>query len=453
MIHSAKTALVDQTTCAQHCTCGGPHTVPDVLCYTSGDAFEVLAADGRRFLREGRVLVIDDENTHAAAGESVAEALRAAAVDYRVVTLPGDIHLTDDLAADVKQRVHDSPLIIAVGSGTINDLGKYTAHQLRMPYWCVPTAPSMNGYTSSIAAVKAAGVKRTLPCAPPKAIYIQPEILRNAPLKLRQSGYCDVMAKSVSDVDWQIESLLFGGSYCALPSAIVAESEALYIERPANIAAGEKKAVDALSRGLLISGIAMSLAGSSAPASGGEHLLSHFWDMREELTGRVPEHHGLQVGAGIVMSAVCYEKLRYTDVTALRPGAEKRFKADCEGLQGIWQKFAPEVRKRFDMKKPLLLQFDELLPRNWPALAPLLASVPPAGVFLERIRRTGYPMTLSALNLTPDEFLLSARWARTIRERITILDLAAHAGVLESAAEDALELMLNTEAKSFPPTR
>lgn len=446
MNHPGKRALVDQAQCVARCTCGGSHTIPDVIIYTGGNAFGVLATDGSRFLAGKRALVLDDENTHRAAGVSVTEALSAAAVDFRITTLAGDIHLTDDIAADVRRRADGSPLIIAVGSGTVNDLGKYTAHQLQIPYWCVPTAPSMNGYTSSIAAVKAAGVKRTLPSAPPKAIYIQPEILRNAPFKLRQAGYCDVMAKSVSDADWQIESLLFGGSYCTLPSAIVAESEGLYIERPESIAVGEKEAVDALFHGLLISGIAMSLAGSSAPASGGEHLLSHFWDMREALTGRVPEYHGLQVGAGIVMSAVCYEKLQNTDVGALRPMAEQCFRADTDAIQTVWQQFAPEIRRRFNMKKALLLQFDDLLPRNWPRIRPLLASVPPARVFLDRIRRTGYPMTLSALNLTPGEFMLSARCARTIRERITILDLAAHAGVLEAAAEDALELLLDNES-------
>ncbi len=443
MTPEEKTALVDKARCAERCTCGGSHSIPDVLSYTNGNAFDVLAADGNIFLAGKRALVLDDENTHKAAGAAVTAALSAAAVDYRVITLAGDIHLTDNLAADIRRQADGSPLIIAVGSGTVNDLGKYTAHQLQIPYWCVPTAPSMNGYTSSIAAVKAAGVKRTLPSAPPKAIYIQPEILRNAPLKLRQAGYCDVMAKSVSDVDWQIESLLFGGSYCALPSAIVAESEVFYIERPESIAAGEKDSVDALFKGLLISGIGMSLAGSSAPASGGEHLLSHFWDMREDLTGRVPEYHGLQVGAGIVMSAVCYEKLRHTDGEALRPAALKRFRADAEEIQAIWNQFAPEVRKRFNLKKGLLLQFDDLLPENWLNIRPLLASVPPARVFLERIRRTGYPMTLSALDLMPDEFILAARFARTIRERITILDLAAHAGVLEAAAEETLDLLMN----------
>ena len=443
MAHSEKKALVDQALCTERCSCGGSHAIPDILAYTGKDAFQMLATDANRFLADKKALVLDDENTHRAAGTAVTDALKTAAVDHRVITLPGDSHLTDRLAADVERQVAGCPLIIAVGSGTVNDLGKYTAHQLGIPYWCAPTAPSMNGYTSSIAAVKAAGVKRTLPCLPPRTLYIQPEVLRKAPLKLRQAGYCDVMAKSVSDVDWQIESLLFGGSYCALPSAIVAASEVLYLDQPESIAAGEMASVDALFHGLLISGIAMSLAGSSAPASGGEHLLSHFWDMREELTGRVPEYHGLQVGAGIVMSAVCYEKLRKVKREALRPEAEKRFKVDAEKIQVVWKPFAPGVRKRFNMKKALLLQFDELLPRNWMKIEPLLATVPPARVFLERIRRTGYPMSLSSLNLSPDEFMLAAHNARTIRERITILDLAAHTGVLEAAAEEALELLLD----------
>lgn len=436
-----KRTLVDPSLYSQRCSCAGTHPLPDVQSYTGENAIEMLAADASRMLGGKRLLVIDDENTHRAAGAAVTEALSAAAVGWRILTLPGDIHLTDDLAADVERRAEGSPLIVAVGSGTVNDLGKYVAHRLSLPYWCVPTAPSMNGYTSSIAAVKAAGVKRTLPCAPPKAIYCQPEILRGAPLKLRQAGYCDVMAKSVSDIDWQIESVLFGGTYCTLPAAIVAESEDLYIERPEDIAAGEKEAIDALFQGLLISGIAMSLAGSSAPASGGEHLLSHFWDMREELTGRVPEYHGLQVGAGIVMSAVCYQKLRSMVAAQLQPAASQCFEADAKEIETTWRSLAPEVRKRFDLKKSLLLQFDHLLPQNWSKIAPLLASVPPARIFLERIRRTGYPMTLSALNLEPNEFLLAARYARTIRERITVLDLAAHARVLEAAAEETLGLL------------
>jgi len=432
--------VVDPALFAGKCTCGAAHPAADIRMILGEDAWGVLAADARDFLKGAPLLLIDDENTHTAAGAAVCDALAGVGVRFERITLSGEIHLTDTLARGVIARAGGYPLIIAVGAGTINDLGKYTAQRIGIPYWSVPTAPSMNGYTSSIAAIKVDGVKRTLPSAPPAMIYAHPRVIREAPVKLRQAGYCDVMAKSVSDIDWRIESALFGGSYCALPSAIVADSEPLYVDQPEKIAAGDPEATDALFRGLLVSGMAMTLAGSSAPASGGEHLMSHFWDMREDLTGRVPELHGLQVGAGIILSAACYAKLRDLGAKAPAPTAAHRFDADAARIAGIWGHLSAEVRKRFDLKRDLLLRFDRGLPEKWETIRAMMAAVPPPEVFLTRIRRTGYPMTLAALDLTAEEFLLAARNARTIRERITVLDLAAHAGVLEFAAQRALNL-------------
>lgn len=441
MARDMKIPVVDPALFAGKCSCGGSHPAPDIRLYSGTDAWEVLAADARAVLNGAPVMVIGDQNTHRAAGAAVAAALQAASVSVQSLTLPGDIHLTEELAQENIAKAKGVPLIIAVGAGTINDLGKYTAQHLGIPYWTVPTAPSMNGYTSSIAAVKKDGVKRTLPSTPPKMVYANPQVIRSAPLKLTQAGYCDVMAKSVSDIDWQIESALFGGSYCTLPSGIMADAEPLYAGRPERVAAGDADAVDALFLGLLISGVAMTLAGSSAPASGGEHLISHFWDMREDLTGRTPELHGLQVGAGILLSAACYEKLRGLTATDLRPAAENRFNEDASRISSIWGPLAAEVKKRFDLKRDLLLQFDDRLPAAWDRISAIIAQVPPARTFLDRIRRTEFPMTLGALDLTADEFLLAARNARTIRERITVLDLAAHAGVLEEAAQETLVLL------------
>ena len=96
--------------------------------------------------------------------------------------------------------------------------------------------------------------------------------------------------------------MLVSNSYCSLPSALMTEVEASYKEHPELIGVGDEVAANGLFQGLLISGVAMSMAGSSAPASGGEHLLSHFFDMREPITGRTPELHGLQVGMGILLS-------------------------------------------------------------------------------------------------------------------------------------------------------
>ena len=423
------------------CTCRRRHPTPEIKIYSADDAYSVLAEDCKKFVGEGCVLLLDDENTHLAAGAKLARCLDKKSVKYKLIKLPGDSSVTDILADKIFNECNGHDLILSVGAGTINDLGKFVSSQRKIPYWAVPSACSMNGYTSSIAAVKVKGVKRTLPALPPSSIYVDPKVIQNSPLKLRQAGFCDVLAKSVSDFDWQTESILFKGSYCHLPTAIVTQSEHRYIDYPEKIKQGNKKAVMGLFDGLLFSGFAMSLAGSSAPASGGEHLISHFLDMRESRTGRKPELHGLQVGLGIVLSAACYQKLACLVKKDLNNIAETIFEADFKYISSIWGSLASEVEKQFLKKKERLLQLDNILLPNWEKLRTLFSKVRRPDFFVDLIRRTGFEMTLECLNISKDEFLLAALSSRTIRERITILDISAHAGVLKEAAEEVIGLL------------
>jgi glycerol-1-phosphate dehydrogenase [NAD(P)+] len=423
------------------CTCRRRHPIPEIKIYSADDAYSVLAEDCKNFVGEGYILLLDDENTHLAAGAKLAKCLENKSVKYKLLKLPGGSSVTDILAEKIYNECIGHDLILSVGAGTINDLGKYVSSQRGIPYWSVPSACSMNGYASSIAAVKIKGVKRTLPALPPPFIYVDPAVIQNSPLKLRQAGFCDVLAKSVSDFDWQTESMLFKGSYCRLPSAIVTQSEHKYIECPEKIKQGNKEAVIGLFDGLLFSGLAMSLAGSSAPASGGEHLISHFLDMRESRTGRKPELHGLQVGLGIVLSAVCYQKLAFLVKKDLKKIAETLFEADFKNISSIWGSLASEVEKQFLKKKERLLQLDNILLPNWEKLRTLFSKVRKPDFFVDLIRRTGFEMTLESLNISKDEFLLAAISSRTIRERITILDISAHAGILNEAAEEVIALL------------
>lgn len=433
--------VVTPESCLAGCTCVGEHPAPETLQYAGQDAYEVLATDCRAMCLDRPVLVIDDPDTHEVAGAEVCRQLQQQGVNTQLHTLETHPSATEELAETIRKAAVGKPLILAVGAGTVNDLGKYAADRNAVPYWIVPTAPSMNGYTSSIVAIKVRGVKRTLPARPPQRIYVDPRTICNAPLKLRQAGFCDVLAKSVSDIDWQSESLLFNGNYCGLPSRLVAAVESSYAELPEPIGRGDEAAVMGLFSGLMVSGAAMSLAGSSAPASGGEHLVSHFWDMRESLTGRVPELHGLQVGAGILLSAACYSRLARLKASDLPRLAEETFAADVARIPVIWGPYAREVEKQFLNKRSALLQFDQLLPANWDRLQGLFSQVRPPEFFVDLFRRTGIPFTLANLQLTSEDFLLSARNSRTIRERITVLDFAAHAQVLEAATQDALKLL------------
>ncbi len=433
--------IVSSKKCEALCTCGNRHQIPSAKVVSVKGAYDLLAEDCAKTFAAKSVLILDDENTHLAAGALVTDLLEKRDVACKLVRLPGDPVATDKLAEKIYDLSIGHSLIVAVGAGTINDLGKYVSDKRGIPYWSVPTAPSMNGYTSSIVAIKIKGVKRTLPAMPPRFIYVDPEVIQNSPLKLRQAGFCDVLAKSVSDFDWQIESLLFNGAYCSLPSAIASEPESKYIDHPEGILQGDHEAVLGLFEGLLFSGVAMSLAGSSAPASGGEHLISHFLDMRESLTGIKPNLHGLQVGVGVVFSAVCYQKLADIDEKELKNRAKETFEADLRKIPSVWGNLAPEVEKQFLGKRARLLQFDSLLPANWPKLKTFFGQIRKPEFFVDLMRRTGLEMTLPSLGISKDEFFLAAISARTIRDRITVLDISAHAGILEDAAEETIRML------------
>ncbi len=433
--------IVNRDTCIAGCTCDSDHPAPQVTLYSGVDASQVLAEDCRAIYGDRPVLLLFDPETYAVAGADLQQHLQAENVN--LISHQFDSHpvASAALIETVRTLNKGVALIISVGSGTINDLGKYSSSEDQIDFWCLPTAPSMNGYTSGIAAIKVKGVKRTLPALPPQRIYVIPEVIQQAPLKLLQAGFCDVLAKVVSDIDWQCESLLFSGGYCGLPASMMTAVEKTYSEYPEEIGRGEGSAVMGLFHGLLLSGVAMSLAGSSAPASGGEHLVSHFWDMREPITGREPELHGLQVGVGIILSTACYKRLAQLDRDDLPRQADRLFSMTAERIPGIWGPYADEVAKQFHNKRAALLQFDTLLPQKWDKLQSLFRQVQSPDYFADLFARTGAPFNLEALQLSKDELMLAAINSRAIRERITVLDLAAHAGVLEAAAEDALQLL------------
>lgn len=437
-IHSR---IVEPETCLSGCTCGVGHPAPEVTLYSGSDAARVMAEDCRALYADQPVLLLYDPQTGAVAGTELEAQLQRSGVQVQSYLLPEQPSADETTVDKVRAKCRNVALVISVGSGTINDLGKYSAFHEKIAFWSMPTAPSMNGYTSGIAAIKVKGVKRTLPAAPPQRLYVVPHVIQQAPLKLRQAGFCDVLAKVVSDIDWQCESLLFSDTYCGLPAHMMQEVEHSYSDHPEAIGAGDDTATMGLFHGLLISGVAMSLAGSSAPASGGEHLVSHFWDMREPLTGREPELHGLQVGLGIILSTACYRHLASCDLSRLSVRAERAFAATAADIPAIWGPYTAEVAQQFENKRAALLQFDTLLAQHEESLQHLFHQVRSPEYFADLFTRVGAPFSLEAFSLTRDEFMLAALNARAIRERITVLDFAAHAGVLEAAAEDALKLL------------
>ncbi len=222
-----------------------------------------------------------DENTEAIAGARVAAELGAEAL-----VLGGEVHATEEAAESVRARVRGT--LVAVGSGTLTDIVRYAAHLAGCEFFSVPTAASMDGYASGVAALERAGVKLTLPARAPAGIFADPRIAARAPVELTRAGIGDLLAKATARVDWLAAHLLYGEDWRELAPPAPLDVEALL--------AGQVEAVAGLLRGLIASGIAMAEVGSSRPASGCEHHASHLWDLLAGRGLRPRALHGLQVG-------------------------------------------------------------------------------------------------------------------------------------------------------------
>ena len=424
--------------------CGRTHRVTLRDCVVAADAFERLTEVVAKHAAGRRLTLVADTRTWRVAGNTAAEAVRQAGYTVGHIILPDAGQGRWPVCDDVTHRwlLASAPvtdLFLAVGSGVVNDLTKWTAYERETPYVVLATAASMNGYASDNVAPTIRGLKCLFPAAGPVAIVTSPALLQSAPTMLTTAGLGDVIAKPVSAADWRLNQLLFGDYFCAHCVELVREVEPLYMARPEALAEKNRAALEGLFEALVLSGLAMSMAGTSSPASGGEHLISHTLDMMATLDGTPHDLHGRQVGVGTILAAALYEQVLNLD-TQLFPGATLGF----EGA--FWGFLQPEIEKQFARKQARLQQALQALRRRrqlWETvcqeLKPMLRT--PEEV-KECLRRAGAADTLQDIGVSRERFLQALLHARDIRDRFTILDLAWITGVLPARAEALVDRWL-----------
>jgi glycerol-1-phosphate dehydrogenase [NAD(P)+] len=433
------------------CTCGVQHVVPTREVVLETDALLQVPAVCARHFSGQRVLLLDDAITHDIAGARVSQLLQQNGYDVEGLTLPIPANtrvLADDhTLATVQASLHsDIDFVLAVGAGTVNDLAKLASFRADRPYMVCPTAASMNGFTSAIAAILSRGVKRTVPARPPVAIVADMHILATAPLSMMRAGLGDMLSKAVSTADWKLAHLIKEDYYCELPLKMVEQAEQACRGHAACIGRGTPEGLRALTEALLLSGISMVVAGSSSPASGGEHLISHYWDMTAHRHGRQEQLHGAQVGVATLVTATLYEKLQQLDPACIELKRLHqqypdwpRVEQDLRRLHGpLGDEVVVEARKKY---LPLAEKTTEwrFILNHWTSIWSALQDIllPP-----DRLRQVllaaSAPTTIRELGISAAEMRAAFLHARDIRGRYTVLDFAHDLGVLEALCEDVL---------------
>ena len=390
----------------------------------SGDAASLVAPLGLG----RRLAVVSDATTHGILGAGVERALGATA-DVAGLVLPARVHADLPAVDEVRRASRRADALIAVGSGTLNDIVKYAAAREGKPYAVFGTAPSMNGYTSVSAAITVEGLKRSLPAEAARGVFLDLDVLARAPVRLIRAGLGDSLCRPTAQADWLLAHLLHGQPYREAPFRLLAEDEPALLAEPEALVAGEREAIARLARTLVLSGFGMTICGGSYPASQGEHLISHYVDMRGPAD--VPESlHGEQIGVTTLTMARLQERVlagpppRLGPTPADEAALVRHFGPDLG--RACWAELSA---KRLDREAADRLS--ARLAASWDGWRARLAAVRrPSASLAAVLRLAGAPTTPEELGWSRAFYREAVRHAREIRNRFTFLDLAADAGIL-----------------------
>ncbi|MBW9224073.1 iron-containing alcohol dehydrogenase [Methanothermococcus sp. SCGC AD-155-E23] len=223
---------------------------------------------------------------------------------------------------NIKKTTRGYDSIIGVGGGRSIDIGKYMAYCSGIPFISMPTTASNDGIASPVVSLG----QPSILVDPPIAVVVDLDIVRKSPRRLLSAGFGDVISNITAVLDWKLAHREIGESYSessAIFSKTIAEELMDYVLRSNSLSQYPEKLVKAL----IGSGITISIAGSTRPASGSEHLFSHALDyLKRRYQLEVDSLHGEQCGVGTIISSYLHCKegnLQYEDMEDIRSSLKK----------------------------------------------------------------------------------------------------------------------------------
>ena len=422
------------------CSCGKKHiTSIDALVVGNGVISQV--PDYVKKYSAKKAFVLADANTYRVAGEKVCKILEEAGINYSKYVFPTGENEPDEYSVGSAVMHYDSScdIVIGVGSGVINDIGKIISNIADKPYIIVGTAPSMDGFASASSSMSRDGLKISLPSKCANVVIGDIDILKEAPMHMLQSGLGDMVAKYVSICEWRIANLLVGEYYCEAVAQLVRDSLKKCTDNAEGLLKRDEEAVKAVFEGLVLCGLAMNYAGLSRPASGVEHYFSHVWDMRGLEFGTKVDLHGIQCAIGTLYAAKIYDQIRN-----IKPDREKALKyvqsfdypAYAEELRAFLGKGAEEMitleqkEQKYNVEKhgPRL----EKIIENWNKILKIIDEEVPSSADIAKLLDTiGAPKTAAEIGIDESIVPFTFKATKDIRDKYVVSRLAWDLGVID----------------------
>ncbi len=354
-------------------------------------------------------------------------------------------HEESDPKESFKKASDEYYIAVSVGSGVLNDLCKLCSYHHDQQYLTIPTAASVDGYSSFGASISYQNAKQTFECTAPVAIIADIDVIAAAPKEMTAAGYADLAAKIPAGAEWMIADLM--GTEPIDPPAWHVLQDVLddMLSNPEGVANGDPQAIADLFEGLTLSGIAMQAARSSRPASCCDHLFSHIMDMTEHQYKGHLVSHGFQVSIGTLTMCAVFDEFFKLDLSNLDvdacvsawPTLEQEQKRALELFRNFPSPYLGynEITKKYDDAETVRLQLEKLK-KAWPEFKlELQKQMYSFGKMRELLKISGAPYDPSMIGLTRRELKDMFPIVQMMRFRFNLLDLAKRAGCYDEIVE------------------
>lgn len=403
----------------KNCPCGKEHTMATKVVEISSGATARVGQILTDANFPKKLLLVADENTLGVSA-GLLESLNDAGFETKKIIYKNMMYAKIEQVNELKALCSDIDGIISVGTGSLNDICRVTAFDMKKRFCIFATAPSMDGFASDTAPIIENNFKNSWKAEQPEIIIADTKILAKAPVELKAAGFGDMVAKYIGILDWRVANLLIGEYYCDAVADITMQGVNKVMALADKVTLEDEAAAGSIMEGLVLSGIGMKLAMSSRPASGAEHVVSHFWECYKLARGIWPEFHGKKVGVASVLINRIYHNLadRVEEIDPI---------ADPTDWDEVRAQFSPEqIPELMKLNTPTIT--DKIDPAHlkacWPEIRRMIKEVLPTDEQLMALMKAAGAVTEPEdVHVSPELVVTGLRYHAYMRYRVLITRL------------------------------
>ncbi len=428
------------------CACGSEHNKPTQDIYVGGGIIDNTAAYIQKRAYGKHCVLVADNITWDIAGAKVSKALKAAGFKVYDCVLKRRERLEPDETAvgEVFLALQaDTDFLVSVGSGSITDTTRVVAARANLPQVCIGTAPSMDGYTSSICPLTYHGVKIHRPGKCPEVIICDTDILKTAPMDMVCAGVGDVLGKYIAKADWKIGRVINDEVYCDVCGEIVTDALERLLNNIDEIKARSEKGIRLLTEALLLSGMTIMIIGHTRAVASVEHNVAHYWEMMQMFKGRPAPGHGASVGVSTLLVWPIFKRFAKEDISSLDLDAIRKGAISREArVEWMRRAYGPAAEPIMEENEGDFLFWEEQERRirraqtRFGEIKQCIDEMPSVSVIEDAMRRLGAPMTPEELGINMELLNISMRCAKDYRTRYTLFKLISECGLEDKYLKD-----------------